>query len=119
VEVLLLGAGKRLGEALEEELVLAEAHGGDVGEAIIFVDEVGVRVRGVEAAGEDVEQGDGVAGGEPGFDGKSEGEGCVVAVGGEDEDVQVRLQWWFDCLRLGAVGEAWLPGFVGLRLERK
>jgi hypothetical protein len=65
VEVLLLGAGKRLGEALEEELVLAETHGGDVGEAIVFVDEVGVGVWGVEAAGEDVEQGDGVAGGEP------------------------------------------------------
>jgi hypothetical protein len=100
VEVCFVGAGKRLGEALEEELVLAEAHGGDVGEAIVFVDEVGVRERGVEAAGEDVEEGDGVAGGEPGFDGESEGEGCVVAVGREDEDVQVRLLWWFDCLRL-------------------
>jgi len=80
--------------------------------------EVRVGEGGVEAAGEDVEESDGVAGGEPGFDGESEGEGCVVAVGGENEDVQVRLQWWFDCLRLGAVGEAWLPGFVGL-LARK
>jgi hypothetical protein len=57
------------------------------------VDEIGVGVGGVEAAGEDVEQGDGVAGGEPGFDGESEREGCVVAVRGEDDDVQVRLLW--------------------------
>jgi hypothetical protein len=88
LEVLFAGAREVVGDALEKELVFAEAHGGDVGEAIVFVDEVGVGVGGVEAAGEDVEEGDAVTGGEPVGDGEGEGEGCVVAVGGEDEDVQ-------------------------------
>jgi hypothetical protein len=42
----------------------------------------------VEAAGEDIEDGNGVTCGEPAFDGQGEGEGCVVAVWGEDDDLQ-------------------------------
>ena len=71
--------------------VFAQAHGGDVGELVVFVDESGVGVRGIAAAGEDVEDGDGVARGEPVGDGDRERKGCVVAVRGEDEDLQVRL----------------------------
>ena len=57
------GAAFCAGDVVEEELVLAAAHGGDVGEAVVGVGEVGVGVRGHEAAGEDVEDGDGVTGG--------------------------------------------------------
>jgi len=71
--------------------VFAQAHRGDVGELIVFVDEGGVGVRGVAAAGEDVEDGDGVARCEPVGNGDGEREGCVVAMRGEDEDLQVRL----------------------------
>ena len=74
-----------------KSLVFAETHGGDVGEFVVFVDEGGVGVGGVAAAGEDVEDGDGVARGEPVGDGDREREGCVVAVRREDEDLQVRL----------------------------
>jgi hypothetical protein len=76
------------GKALEEGLVLFFTHGGDVGEAIVVVDEVGVRVWGVEGAGEDVEECDAVAGGEPVGDGEGEREGSVIAVRREHEDVQ-------------------------------
>lgn len=88
LEVRFAGAGEILGDALDPELVFAEAHGGDVGEAVVFVDEVGVGERGVEAAGEYVEDSHGVAGGEPAGDGERKGEGCVVAVRGKDKDVQ-------------------------------
>ena len=46
----------------------------------VFVYKVGVGVRGIAAAGEDVEDGDGVARVEPVGDGDREREGCVVAV---------------------------------------
>jgi hypothetical protein len=55
------------------------------------MDEVGVGVGGVAAAGEDVEDGNGVARGEPVDDGDRERKGCVVAVRGEDENLQVLL----------------------------
>ena len=87
VEVVLVALGEGLLDAAEEEFVFAETHGGDVGELVVFVDEGGVGVGGEAAAGEDVEESDGVAGGEPVGDGKREGEGCVVAVRGEDEDL--------------------------------
>jgi hypothetical protein len=76
---------------VEEVFVFAEANGGDVGELVVFVDEVGVGVGGIAAAGEDVEDGNGVARCEPVGDGNRERKGCVVAVRGEDEDLQVRL----------------------------
>lgn len=50
---------------MEKEFVFATAHGGDVGEAVIGVREVGVGVWGFEAAGEDVQDRHGVAGGQP------------------------------------------------------
>ena len=84
-----MALGEGLLDAAEEELVFAEAHGGDVGELVVFVDEGGVGVGSEAAAGEDVEKSDGVAGGEPVGDGEREGEGCVVAVRGQDEDLQV------------------------------
>ena len=83
--------GERFRDAAEEVLVFAEAHRGNVGELIVFVDEGGVGVGGVAAASEDVEDGDGVARGEPVGDGDRKRKGCVVAVRGEDEDLQVRL----------------------------
>ena len=92
------GAREVLGEALDEELVFALAHGGDVGEAVVLVDEVGVGEGSVEAAGEDVEDGDAVACGEPVGDGEGEGEGGVVAVRGEDEDLH------------GLIFAGWVPG---------
>jgi hypothetical protein len=88
VEVVLEALGEGFLDAADEELVFAEAHGGDVGELVVFVDEGGVGVGCVTAAGEDVEEGDGVAGVEPVGNGEREGEGCVVAVRGEDEDLQ-------------------------------
>ena len=60
------------GDAAEEVFVFAQAHGGDVGELVVFVDEIGVGVGGVAASCEDVEDGDGVAGGEPVGDGDRE-----------------------------------------------
>ena len=95
LEVLPASARKVLGDALEKELVFAKAHGGDVGETIVLVDEASVGEGCVEAAGEDVEDGDGVTGNEPVLDGEGEGEGCVVAVRGEDEDLQFWLQQLF------------------------
>jgi hypothetical protein len=77
-----------LRDATKEVLVFAEAHGGDVGELVVFVDEAGVGVWGVTAAGEDVEDGDGVARREPVGNRDRERKGCVVAVRGEDEDLQ-------------------------------
>jgi hypothetical protein len=91
VEIALEALGESFCDAAEEVLVFAEAHGGDVGELVVFVDEGCVGVGGVAAAGEDVEDGDGVARGEPVGDGDRERKGCVVAVRGEDEDLQVRL----------------------------
>jgi hypothetical protein len=91
VEIALEALGQGFGDAAEEVLVFAEADGGDVGELVVFVDEGGVGVGGVAAASEDVEDGDGVARGEPVGDGDRERKGCVVAVRGEDEDLQVRL----------------------------
>ena len=88
MDVALEALGEVLRDAAEEELVFAEAHGGDVGELVVFVDEVGVGVRSEAAASEDVDQNDGVAFGEPVVDGERKGEGCVVAVRREDEDLQ-------------------------------
>lgn len=70
-------------------LVFAQAYGGDVGELVVFMDEGGVGVGGVAAAGEDVEYGNRVARGEPVGDGDREREGCIVAVRGENKDLQV------------------------------
>ncbi len=92
MEVALQAFGESFCDAAEKVLVFAQAHGGDVGEFVVFVDEAGVRVRGVAAAGEDVEDSDDVARGEPVGDGDRERKGCVVAVRREDEDLQVRLQ---------------------------
>jgi len=72
VEVFLEALGEVLRDAAEEGIVFAEAHGGDVGELVVFVDEGGVGVGGVAAAGEDVEDGDGVAGSKPVGDGDRE-----------------------------------------------
>jgi hypothetical protein len=78
-------------DAAKKVLVFAEAHGGDVGELVVFMDEAGVGVRGVAAAGEDIEDGDGMARGEPIGNGDREREGRVAAVRREDEDLQVWL----------------------------
>jgi hypothetical protein len=91
VEVVLEAFGESFRDAAEEVFVFSQAHGGDVGELIVFVDEGGVGIGGVSAAGEDVEDGNGVACREPVDDGDGERKGCVVAVRGEDEDLQVRL----------------------------
>jgi len=88
VEIVLEALGEGFFDAAEEEFVFAQAHGRDVGELVIFVDEGGVGVGGVAAASEDVEDGDGVARGKPVGDGDGERKGCVVAVRGEDEDLQ-------------------------------
>ena len=88
MEVVLETLGEGLLYAAEEEFVLPQPHGGDVGELVVFVDEGGVGVGGVAAAGEDVEDGDGVACDEPAGDGDGERKGCVVAVRREDEDLQ-------------------------------
>ena len=74
-------------EALDEKPVFAQAHGGDVRHAVVFVDEFGVGERCVETAREDVEDGDGVAGGQPVGDGEGERKSCVAAMGREDEDL--------------------------------
>jgi hypothetical protein len=91
VEIVFEALREGFSHAAEEVLVFAEADGGDVGELIVFVDEGGVGIWGVAAASEDVEDGDSVARGEPAGDGDRERKGCVVAVRGEDEDLQVRL----------------------------
>jgi hypothetical protein len=91
VEVALEALREGFSDAAEEVLVFAQAYGGDVGELIVFVDEGGVGVGGVAAAGEDVEDSNGVARGEPVGDGDRERKGCVVAVRGEYEDLQAWL----------------------------
>jgi hypothetical protein len=65
VEIIFEAFGKVLRDAAKQERVFAQAHGRDVGELVVFVDEGGVGVGRVAAAGEDVEDGDGVARGEP------------------------------------------------------
>ena len=75
----------------KEMLIFAQPHGGDVGEFVVFMDEAGVRVWCVAAAGEEVEDTDGVTRGEPVGDGDRERKRCVVTVRREDEDLQVRL----------------------------
>jgi hypothetical protein len=97
VEIVLEALGESFFDAAEEELVFAQAHGGDVRELVVFVDEGGVGVWGVTAAGEDVEEGDGVARFEPVGDGDRKGKGCVVAVRGEDEDLQGFLLIQMSC----------------------
>jgi hypothetical protein len=91
VEVVLEAFGESFCDATDKVLVLAKAHGGDIGELVVFVDEARVGVRGVTAASEDVEDGDGVARGKPVGDRDGERKGRVVAVRREDEDLQVRL----------------------------
>jgi hypothetical protein len=88
VEIVFEALGEGFFDAADKEFVFAEAHGGDVRELVVFVDEGGVRVRGVAAAGEDVEEDDGVARFEPVGDGDRKGKRCIVAVRGEDEDLQ-------------------------------
>jgi hypothetical protein len=61
VEIALEALREGFRDATEKVLVFAQAHGGDVGELVVFVDEIGVGVGGVAAAGEDVEDGNGVA----------------------------------------------------------
>ena len=100
MEVALEALREGFSDAAEEVLVFAQAYGGDVGELIVFVDEGGVGVRGIAAASEDVEDGDGVACGEPVGDRDGERKGCVVAMRGEDEDLQVWLlqdDFIFEC----------------------
>ena len=89
MEIIFEALGKVLRHAAEEVLVFAQAHGGDVRELIVFVNEGCVGERGVTATGEDIEDGNGVARGEPTGDCDRERKGCVVAVGGENEDLQV------------------------------
>ena len=91
MEIIFEAFGQILCHAAEEVFVFAQAHGGDVGELIVFVNEGCVGEGGVTAAGEDVEEGNGVPRGEPVGDGDGERKGCVVAVRGEDENLQVRL----------------------------
>jgi hypothetical protein len=80
--------GKVLRDAPEEVFVFAQAHGGDVREFVVFVDEARVGIRSVAAAGEDIKNGDSVALFEPVGDRDGERKCCVVAVRGEDEDLQ-------------------------------
>ena len=89
VEIVLKALGQILRDAAEEVLVFAQAHGGDVRELIVFVNEGSVGEGGVTAAREHVEDGDGVARGEPTGDCDHERKGCIVAVRGENEDLQV------------------------------
>jgi hypothetical protein len=91
-EITFEALGEILRDAADEEFIFAKTHGGDVGELIVFVDEGGVGVGGVAAAGEDVEQGDGVTRQEPVVYGDGERKRCVVAMRREDENLQVRLQ---------------------------
>jgi len=53
------------------------------------MDEASIGVWGVAAAREDIKDGDVVARSEPVCDGDRERKGCVVAVRGEDDDLQV------------------------------
>ena len=89
MEIVLEALGQVLRDAAKEVLVFAQAHCGDVGELIVFVDEGCVGVWSVTAAGEDVEDGDDVTRCEPVGDGDGERKGCVVAVRGKNEDLQV------------------------------
>ena len=91
LEVAFETLGEILGDTPDELFVFAQAHGGDVGELVVFVDETGVGVRRVTAACVDVEDSDGVARGEPVGNGDRERKGRVVAVRGEDENLQVGL----------------------------
>jgi hypothetical protein len=88
VEIFFEALGEGFRDATNEEFVFAQAHRGDIGELIVFVDEAGVGVGSVTTAGEDIQDGDGVARGEPVGDGDGKGKRCVVTVGGEDEDLQ-------------------------------
>jgi hypothetical protein len=97
MEIVFEALGEGFFDAAEEEFVFAQAHGGDVREFVVFVDEGGVGVGGVAAAGEDVEEGDGVARLEPVGDGDRKGKRCVVTVGGEDEDLQGLLLIQMSC----------------------
>jgi hypothetical protein len=56
------------------------------------MDEARVRVWGVAAAREDIKDGDSVARSKPIGNSDRERKGCIVAVRGEDEDLQVWLQ---------------------------
>jgi hypothetical protein len=88
VETIFATLGKVLRDAPEEVLIFAQAYCGDVREFVVFVDEARVRIRSVAAAGEDVEDRDSVALSERVGDRDGERKGCVVAVRGEDEDLQ-------------------------------
>ena len=88
MEITLQALGKIPRDATQKVLVFAKAHGGDVGEFVVFVDEAGVGVRRVAASRENVEDSDRVARSEPIRDGDRERKGCVVAVRGEEEDLQ-------------------------------
>ena len=69
MQVLFEPLGQIVRDATNEVLIFAQAHGGDVGEFVVFVHEAGVGVGGIAAAGEDVEDGDGVARSKPVGDG--------------------------------------------------
>ncbi len=53
-EIVFQALGKGLLDATDEELIFTEAHGGDVGELIVFVDERSVGIGSETTAGEDV-----------------------------------------------------------------
>jgi hypothetical protein len=88
MDMIFAALGKVLRDAPKEALVFAQTHGRDVREFIVLVDEGRVGIRSVAAAGEDVENGDSVTLFEPIRDRDGERKGCVVAVRGEDEDLQ-------------------------------
>ena len=86
------------GNLAEEGFVFLLPHGGDVRETIVLVDRVRVGVGGVEASGEDVDDGDGVPVAKPGTNGESERECGVVAVGGENDDSETLLRRCSGCI---------------------
>ena len=91
MEVALEALREGFSDAAEEEFVFAQAHRGNVRKFIVFMDEGGVGVGSMTTAREDIQDGDGVARGEPVGDGDRERKGCVVAVRGEYEDLQAWL----------------------------
>lgn len=76
------------GYGAQKCLVFFLAHSGHIGEAVVLVDRLCVRVGGVEAAGEYIENRDGVPIPEPSSDRETEGKGRVVSVRGEDDDFE-------------------------------
>src|SRR6266851_4723238 len=89
LDVALRRARHILSQPLDEDLILAQPHGRDIGQPIVLMHQLRIRKRSLQAAREHVENGDGVARLQPACDRKREREGCIAAMRRENEDLQV------------------------------